>query len=67
MEKCNVSLVADPELSSKDTVLIPLILVQIVVLLAAESGLAVAGKHRVTESRVNDKCPKSCVNNIGIK
>jgi hypothetical protein len=67
MEKCNVSSVADPELSSEDPVLMPLILVQIVVLLAAESGLAVAGKHPVTESRVNDKCPKSCANNIGIK
>jgi len=53
MEKCIVSLVAEPELSSKDPVLMPLIIVQIVVLLAAESGLAVAGKHPVIESRVN--------------
>jgi len=46
-------LVEEPELSLKDLVFMPLIIVQIIVLHAAGTGLAVAGKHLVTTDRVN--------------
>jgi len=42
--------VVEPELSSKDVAFMPLIIVLTIVLHAAESGLAAAGKHPVIKN-----------------
>jgi hypothetical protein len=48
-------------LSLKDLVFMPLIIVQIIVLHAAGTGLAVAEKHLVTTDRVNKSNKKLSV------